>query len=149
MDKFEQIKEKIKRVLVDEFGALLDEADSTFIYECEDVQIRLSLIRHDPSNEEGRVFVEFCALVTTLSEVSNNLKSWIAYRGSDYLIGSFVLQPEDGETSVLFRYRMLADDIDPSEIYVASYALAETVNISAPEFSDGSDWDGVSLPQAD
>ena len=137
MEKFQRIQAKVKRILVEEFGKLISEDEEAFIFECNDAIVTLSFIRHDPSDEEGRIFLEFGAQVAFVDEVTDELKSWIAFRGAEFLIGTFVLQKVGEGAGVIFRYRMLGDDIDPSEIYVASYAVAETVNIFGPEFDSG------------
>lgn len=137
MEKFQRIQAKVKRILVEEFGKLISENEEAFIFECNDAIVTLSFIRHDPSDEEGRIFLEFGAQVAFADEVTDELKSWIAFRGAEFLIGTFVLQKVGEGAGVIFRYRMLGDDIDPSEIYVASYAVAETVNIFGPEFDSG------------
>jgi len=137
MQKFQRIQAKVKRILVEEFGKLISEDEEAFIFECNDAIVTLSFLRHDPNDEEGRIFLEFGAQVAYVDEVTENLKSWIAFRGAEFLLGTFVLQKVGEGAGVVFRYRMLGDDIDPSEIYVASYAVAETVNIFGPEFESG------------
>jgi hypothetical protein len=137
MEKFQRIQAKVKRILVEEFGKLISEGEDAFIFECNDAILTLSFIRHDPTDEEGRIFLEFAAEIAFVDEVTDELKSWVAFHGAEFLIGTFVLQKVNEGAGVLFRYRILGDDIDPSEIYVASYAVAETVNIFGSEFEDG------------
>jgi hypothetical protein len=71
--------------------------------------------------------------------ISDELFAWIALYGSNYLVGNVALHTngfdslieikrvdEPRLTDIVFRYRMLGNDIDPSEIYVATYAVAES-----------------------
>jgi len=139
MEKFQRVQAKVRRILVEEFGKLISEDQDAFIFECNDAILTLSFLRHDPTDDEGRIFLEFGAQVAFVDEVTDELKSWIAFKGAEFLIGTFVLEKVGDGAGVIFRYRILGDDIDPSEIYVASYAIAETVNIFGPEFESGFD----------
>jgi hypothetical protein len=137
MEKFERIKAKVKRVLVDEFGSVSEEDESVFFVECNNESVGVSFIQHSPSDEEGRIFLEVAGLAATVVSVDEKLTSWIAFHGGEFLIGTFILQELFGGAQVVFRYRMLADDIDPSEIYVAVYAVAESIAMYRNQFEHG------------
>lgn len=137
MEKFERIKAKVKRVLVDEFGSVSEEDESVFFVECNNESVGVSFIQHSPSDEEGRIFLEVAGLAATVVSVDEKLTSWIAFHGGEFLIGTFILQELFGGAQVVFRYRMLADDIDPNEIYVAVYAVAESIAMYRNQFEDG------------
>jgi hypothetical protein len=137
MEKFERIKAKVKRVLVDEFGSISEENDSVFFVDCNNESVGVTFIQHGPSEEEGRIFLEVAGLAATVESVDEKLTSWIAFHGAEFLIGTFVLQELFGGAQVVFRYRMLADDIDPSEIYVAVYAVAESMAMYREQLEDG------------
>jgi hypothetical protein len=65
--------------------------------------------------------------------------SWLAFHGGEFLIGTFILQeiPGTDGVQVVFRYRMLADDIDPREIYVAVYAVVESLSMGREQLENG------------
>jgi hypothetical protein len=78
-------------------------------------------------------------LAATVESVDERMLSWLAFHGGEFLIGTFILQeiPSTDGAQVVFRYRMLADDIDPSEIYVAVYAVAESQAMYRDQFENG------------
>ena len=139
MEKIDRIKAKVRRVLLEEFGSLEIENEDSFLFECNDALVSVGFIQHDPSDEEGRVFLEFSSLVAYVEVAGDSLYRWIARNGAGFLIGTFVIEEIPPGANVFFRYRMLGDDVDPSEIYVASYAVAETASGFSIEFIDDSD----------
>jgi len=137
VEKIDRIKAKVKRILMDEFGSISGDIDSEFFVECNGETVGMTFIQHDASDEEGRVFLEIAGLVATVENVNEKMLSWMAFHGGEFLIGTFILQEFAPGGQVVFRYRMLADDIDPSEIYVAVYAVAESSSIFRDQFENG------------
>ena len=78
-------------------------------------------------------------MVATVENVNERMLSWLDFHGGEFLIGTFILQeiPGTDRAQVVFRYRVLADDIDPSEIYVAVYAVAESLAMYRDQFENG------------
>jgi hypothetical protein len=129
----------VKRILVDEFGSVSEGIESEFFVDCNDESVVAGFIQHDRSDDDGRIFLEVAGLVATVESVNERMLSWLAFHGGEFLIGTFILQeiPGTDGAQVVFRYRMLADDIDPSEIYVAVYAVAESISMFREQFENG------------
>ena len=137
----ERIKGKVVRILTDEFGAAEEGEGNHLIVTVEESLLDVSFIAHgdDTDDDETRIFLEVSSVICFDCPMSNELFTWVALNGSNYLVGNVALLPQGVQVSeevesvgekqlvdVIFRYRLPANDIDPSEIYVASYGEAES-----------------------
>lgn len=121
MPLVDDVKAKVQRILTSNGSVrlgrngefILDHNSATLIVEVE-----------DGFGDDG-VIISFVVPMVEDVPLTNALYEWIATDGQDFRIGgTFLLKDDDGKTgSVYFRYAIVGDDLDESELMTSVYVL--------------------------
>ena len=115
MSAIHDVKEKIQRILTNEFGRVAIDDDGDFVVVRNSAQVFIGII--PGFGDDGVIITVRCPLVRNV-EMTDELCRWVATEGHVYKIGTVILNPnEDGKTGWLFfQNNIIGDDLDPSEL---------------------------------
>lgn len=127
MSQLSFIQSKVTALLTDEFATVIVDGPHQVTVDVGDEMLTVSFGQHDLS-EPPKVFMDVSTDIVQDWACTPELLTWIARNGFDFMVGTLVPDvSEDGTTvSMSFRYRLLADQIYPDEVYVSTYAVAES-----------------------
>lgn len=123
MQTLEQVKEKVQRILMENYPVRLAKDDGFHInYESAHVFI---VVRERTIGENRTDFLVhiFCPLTHSF-EITSDLCKWVAINGQDFLFGHVqLINNQDGYPQLIFSHTILAVDLDESELLNAVGAV--------------------------
>jgi hypothetical protein len=134
MSSLGEVREKVARILFDMYGEFRVDDDGEI-----EIPIRKTACF---VNFDGVSIVILNVYAPILRSVplSNALSLWVATSGQEFQIGSVVLELDDSDQfgSLLYRYALVGNDVDPLELgYAVSmvgYAADRLIKILQPTF---------------
>jgi hypothetical protein len=114
----DQVRSKVQRMLTDNFGRVEVDRDNDFVVR-KDSAVTFIRIR-EGFGDDGAIIDVKCPLLTDVP-LTRELYEWAATEGQWFRLGGIVVNPdENGKTGwVYFRYAIVGDDLDESELMTA------------------------------
>jgi hypothetical protein len=118
-----EVKEKVQRILTNNFGSVRIDSDGDFIATYNSAVVFISV--ESGFGDDG-VFVQFrCPLVTDI-DLSNDVFKWVATEGQLRRFGQcrvILSSKNPNQGSIWNEYCLIADDLDESELMGALRAI--------------------------
>ena len=124
MSTIDAVRAKVQRILT-QHGRVEVDKDGNFILRGGSAVLWISV---DKGFGDDGTLVQFrCPLIRNVKLVPS-VYEWVATEGQYFNIGSCSVFKADGESvgSIWFRYSIIGDDIDESEVMAGTYATLST-----------------------
>ena len=122
----EELRERVRRYLVDAFGAVDEDEDGDFSLPKGSTRVFISLQDWSDAHHIVRVFAVTNCDVT----ISPELTLYLCKANNEMIFGKFSLLDE--QNIVLFEHALLADFLDPAELETTVAAVA----VGADDYDD-------------
>lgn len=120
-----EVREKVQRLLVNEFGPVRVDHDGDFFLVHGSAVVFLGV---DELLDPGRTFIRiFCPMLRQVPS-SPELFHWVATAGQGFRVGSVAANDDEGMVRLSFRYGLFGDDIDPAELIHSVIWVAATAD---------------------
>lgn len=127
-----EVKEKVQRSLVREFGTISVDADGDYWVTAGSARVYVSV-----KEWNERTVVEVFAQTNFGLTPSPELYEWVAKHSNSYRFGHVSLvELDDGTARIDFCHRLLGDFLDPDELTVAVGAVGFTADEIDDEIKD-------------
>lgn len=126
MPSIDEVRAKVQRILTSN-GSVRLGRDGEFILDHESASV---IVEVEEGFGEGGTLVSFLVPMVGKVPLTPALYEWMATEGQDFRIGgTFLLKDEDNKTGMIFfRYAIVGDDLDESELLAAVYVSLFTCN---------------------
>lgn len=129
MTTLEDVITNATAILVAEFESVDRTAPDSITVNVDDRPVFLTFAEH-VTDDTRRVFLDVMGEIETLWPCIPGLVEWTVRNGFGFMVGSIepTLSESGDDISLLFRYRMLANDVTPDALCVAVKGVAESTN---------------------
>jgi hypothetical protein len=112
----QQMRDKVQRMLIAEFGSISIDSDSDFSIDFGTARTFITVFQTASDALMVRVF----ALVLSELPLTDALYRWVATDGQDFYFGrSQLLERDDGQGLLMFEHHFLGECLDPDELEFA------------------------------
>lgn len=121
----QQATNRVQRMLAEGFGSISIDSDGDFFVEFGSATVFVRVFSTSANTLMVRVF----ANVLSGARLSHELYRWVATAGQDYFFGHMqVVERQDGLGLLIFEHHLLAEYLDPDELFFAVGGLGTVAN---------------------
>lgn len=127
MSAVDRVKKKTQQILTDILGSVRIDKDGDFVVTHESAAVFVTVT--EGFGDDGTIIGVECPMVVDV-KVTSDLYKWIATEGQSYILGSCrLMSGDDFKTAMIaFRYNIIGDDVDESELKAAVFAVTLSAN---------------------